>query len=274
LLASEADIERILASLDARHEFGSQLLLRGCKCTLLAGYLCTQLLTCADVWQTPEGGHGSHGPWVSDDLAEYGERIIPQFGLYNAQASYPMDEFARWIRINKYAHQRHGLKGMVPWVTTGFDGVLQPPQVLAQAVHMLVGGCTGFNIFSSKNDGDWDSWANMLAFTRAVELVLPYELIIAQGTLAYEQILLDSCTNVLAVSTMTYRDQYLIALSASDASIPMHVVLNTSHAFSGALYRLDDLMSGKHTNIATTGAELRFLASVGEDVALVLVSRL
>ena len=98
---------------------------------------------------TPQGGHGSHGPWVSDAMAKYGEQIVPQFGLYNAEASYPMDIFAKWIRINKQAHQSRGLNGMVPWVTTGFDGVLEPPQVLAQAVHMLAGGCTGFNLFCS-----------------------------------------------------------------------------------------------------------------------------
>ena len=111
---------------------------------------------------TPQSGHGSHGPWSSEMLAKYGEQIVPQFGLYNAQASYRIDIFAKWIRINKFAHQARGLRGMVPWVTTGFDGTFTASDVLSQAVHLFAGGATGFNVFCSSADGDWDSWANML----------------------------------------------------------------------------------------------------------------
>ena len=110
---------------------------------------------------TPQSGHGSHGPWSSEMLAKYGEKIVPQFGLYNAQASYRIDVFARWIRINKEAHQARGLRGMVPWVTTGFDGTFTASDVLSQAVHLFAGGATGFNVFCTAADGDWDSWANM-----------------------------------------------------------------------------------------------------------------
>ena len=86
---------------------------------------------------TPEGGHGSHGPWDAEMLAQYGEQIIPQFGLYNAQASYPIDVFTKWIRLNKEAHQARGLRELVPWVTTGFDGVFTEQQVFEQAVHLF-----------------------------------------------------------------------------------------------------------------------------------------
>jgi hypothetical protein len=30
---------------------------------------------------TPQSGHGSHGPWLSEALAAYGETIVPQFGM-------------------------------------------------------------------------------------------------------------------------------------------------------------------------------------------------
>jgi hypothetical protein len=205
---------------------------------------------------TPQGVHGAHGPWDSRALAAYGEKIVPQFGLYNAQASYPMDVFARWIRINKLAHQQHGLQGMVPWVTTGFDGPTTSSQTLAQAVHMLAGGCTGFAVFATAGDGDWDSWGDMLAFSKAVELVLPYEDVVAFGTVAYDEVITapsspthgravattlptaihstaagsrDSAeSNVLAVSALSYKGRYLIALSAVNASSPMHVTVNVS----------------------------------------------
>ena len=91
---------------------------------------------------------------------------------YNAQASYPMDVFAMWIRINKIAHEQKGLRSMVPWVTTGFDGPTTSTQTLAQAVHMLVGGCTGFAVFATAEDGDWDSWGTLNHFFKNTFLSL------------------------------------------------------------------------------------------------------
>ena len=183
-----------------------------------------------------------------------------------------MDVFAKWIRINKEAHQSRGLTGMVPWVTTGFDGVLEPPQVLAQVVHMLAGGCTGFNLFCSAADGDWDSWANMLSFSRAVELVLPYEAIIADGSVAYEAVVQAASSNVLAVSAMTHEQRYLIALSARDGSAPMQVALNASA--SPQEYELVDALSGKATPLPKAGRDLLQFSvqqRQGEEFALVVV---
>lgn len=182
---------------------------------------------------TPEGGHGAHGPWLAGALAQYGEQIVPQFGLYNAQASYPIDVFAKWIRMNKVAHETRGLHGMVPWVTTGFDGPTTAPQTLVQAVHLFAGGCTGFNIFCTAADGDCDSWGNMLAFTRAVQLVEPYEELVAFGSVAFSAVLTNgSNSNIFAVSAVEFHGQYLVALSAKDSAAPMHVVVNVSSSVS------------------------------------------
>jgi hypothetical protein len=90
----------------------------------------------------------------------------------------------------------------------------------------------------------------MLAFSRAVELVLKYEDIIDQGSVAYESFIIsrheghagssssiignDNVTiNVLAVSAMTYQQRYLVALSARDGSALMHVVVNVSGSTGG-----------------------------------------
>eukprot|EP01043_Picozoa_sp_COSAG02_P027472 COSAG02_NODE_1624_length_11594_cov_6.314833_2_plen_940_part_00 len=193
---------------------------------------------------TPEGGHGSHGPWDASMLAKYGEQIVPQFGLYNAQASYPIDEFAKWIRLNKQAHQKRGLHGMIPWVTTGFDGVFSDEQVFEQAVHLFAGGATGFNVFSDATDGDWDSWGTLLAFVRATELVLPYEEIVAFGDVAYFDLEYEaggggeSDQNVRAASAMKYQGQYLIALSPHEKASPMHVQVNISSSKGFVLHNL------------------------------------
>eukprot|EP01045_Picozoa_sp_COSAG04_P049244 COSAG04_NODE_19317_length_419_cov_0.640625_1_plen_48_part_10 len=48
----------------------------------------------------------------------------------------------------------------------------------------------------------------MLALTRAVELVLPYERIIHFGTVAFDTII--SSKNVVAASAMHHDGQYLI----------------------------------------------------------------
>lgn len=175
---------------------------------------------------TPQGGHGAHGPWLAGDLAIYGERIVPQFGLYNAQAGYPIELFAEWIRLNKAAHQDRGLTQMVPWVTTGFDGPTTVAQTFAQAAHLFAGGCTGYSMFATASDGDWDSWGNMLAFSRATALVLPFEEIIALGSVAYDAVQAPSAdTNVRAVSAVGYQGKYLLALSAVDGAVPMRVTV-------------------------------------------------
>jgi 4-alpha-glucanotransferase len=181
-------------------------------------------------------------------LAKYGEQIVPQFGLYNAQASYPIDVFAKWIRLNKQAHQAHGLRGMVPWVTTGFDGVLTESQVFEQAVHLFAAGATGFNVFSDAADGDWDTWGTLLGFVRATELVLPYEEIVAFGDVAFSDLLVptasgtsvigDSGDNVLAASAMKYQGQYLIALSPLERASPMHIEVNFSSSTGFVLHNL------------------------------------
>jgi len=220
---------------------------------------------------TPEGGHGSHGPWNSAMLAKYGEQIVPQFGLYNAQTSYPIAEFTRWIRINKEAHQARGLRGMVPWVTTGFDGVLEPAQVLAQAVHMLAGGCTGFNLFSSAADGDWDSWGNMLAFSKSVELVGPYEDIVVLGKVAHDAVSHKSSrSNVRAVSAMEFQGQFVIALSASDGEQPMQVSISIPSTME---YEWVNVLSGTSIPLSkgATLATLSVQQRAGEEFALVVV---
>ena len=115
---------------------------------------------------------------------------------------------------------------MMPWVTTGFDGVTSARDVLTQAVHMFVSGATGFAVFAMAADGDWDSWGNMLSFSRAVELILPYEDFVALGTVAFDAV--QATSNVRAVSAMSYQGKYLIALTAVDEAVAMHVTVNAS----------------------------------------------
>jgi hypothetical protein len=85
---------------------------------------------------------------------------------YNQQASDRIDELARWVRVNKLAHQAHGLRNMVPWVTTGYDGVFTTSHTYSQAVHMLAGGCTGFAVFATAGDGDWDTWGSVKSLAK------------------------------------------------------------------------------------------------------------
>ena len=226
---------------------------------------------------TPEGGHGSHGPWDASMLAKYGEQIVPQFGLYNAQASYPIDVFAKWIRLNKQAHQERGLRGMVPWVTTGFDGVFTEEQVFEQALHMFASGATGFNVFSDAADGDWDSWGALLAFVRATELVLPYEEVVAFGDVAFSDVAVGadagtrdggSDNNVLAVSAMKYHDQYLIALSPRNNSCPMRVEVNIS---SSVGFILRNLIDDVNTTLPPGDSALFQVQVTGNPVALVFL---
>jgi len=78
-------------------------------------------------------------------------------------------------------------------------------------------------------DGDWDSWGNMLSFSRAVELILPYEDFVALGTVAFDAVLQGQATsNVRAVSAMSYQGKLLIALTAVDEAAAMHVTVNAS----------------------------------------------
>eukprot|EP01043_Picozoa_sp_COSAG02_P028282 COSAG02_NODE_1708_length_11229_cov_14.784097_3_plen_921_part_00 len=225
---------------------------------------------------TPEGGHGSHGPWDAGMLAKYGEQIVPQFGLYNAQASYPIDVFAKWIRLNKQAHQAHGLRGMVPWVTTGFDGVFTENQVFEQAVHLFAAGATGFNVFSDAADGDWDTWGTLLGFVRATELVLPYEKIVAFGDVAFSDLLVAAESgasvdgggdNVLAAGAMKYKGQYLIALSPRDSASPMLIEVNVS---SSTGFVLHNVIDGKNTTLPpSTSAQFQVQLRPTDVVALV-----
>jgi hypothetical protein len=94
----------------------------------------------------------------------------------------------------------------------------------------------------------------MLAFSRAVEVVLPFEKVIAFGTVAYDNVvslasgvssgssgITYTAPNVLAVSALTYQGSYLIALSAKEASLPMQVSVN---ATSTSGFLLHDLIRG------------------------------
>ena len=85
----------------------------------------------------------------------------------------------------------------------------------------------------------------MLSFSRAVELVLPYEAIIADGSVAYESVVQAAGSNVLAVSAMAHEQRYLIALSARDGGRSMQVALNASA--SPHEYELVDALSGMAT---------------------------
>ena len=214
------------------------------------------------------------GPFTPELFAEFGERIIPQFGLYQTQASYPIDLFAKWIRDNRLAHETHGLRHMMPWVTTGFDGVTSARDVLTQAVHMLVSGATGFAVFAMAADGDWDSWGNMLSFSRAVELILPYEDFVALGTVAFDAVLQGQATsNVRAVSAMSYQGKYLIALTAVDEAAAMHVTVNAS---STTGFELRDVVRNESSSLPAgkrAAFEVRQHSSPGGFALVVLAPK-
>jgi hypothetical protein len=133
------------------------------------------------------------------------------------------------------------------------------------------GGCTGFNLFASAADGDWDSWGNMLAWSKSVELIGPYEDIVVLGKVAYEAVSHEAPrSNVRAVSAMDLPGKFVIALSASDAGQPMQVSVPIASTVD---YEWTDVLSGASTPLpkGATVAKLSVQQRTGEEFVLLVV---
>ena len=121
-----------------------------------------------------------------------------------------------------------------------------------------------------------------------MQLVQPYEDIVAFGTVAYAAVtpLVSSATgvvtdvdvdsrgrtaitNVMAISALAYQGRYLIALTATNGEAPMHVSVNVPGP-SG--YNLYDVMLGTKTSLPA-GTSAMFIATQrpNESVALVML---
>ena len=109
----------------------------------------------------------------------------------------------------------------------------------------------------------------MLSFSRATELVLPYESIIVEGTVAFETVEHTSASsNVLAVSAMMHEQSFLIALSARDGGLPMTVSINAPST-SGD-YEMVDVLTGEITPLSKE-LHLSVQQRTEEEFALVVV---
>ncbi len=137
--------------------------------------------------------------------------IIPQPSLYRFQPR--LDRFAQFVRLNRQALPP-GYE-LIPWITTGTYGEMAPARIFDVITHLFLNGATGFSLYSFD---DFDDMADYLYIAEAVGLLAPYEDIILDGELAFEDI--TEVDNAV-VSAMQLNGEYLIAVTPQDPKQPV-----------------------------------------------------
>ena len=169
-----------------------------------------------------------------------------------------IDGYSQLLRNNRAILPAHA--ELIPWITTGTYGELSPENIYDQVIHTFLNGATGFSVF----DSDFtDDMADTLNMTKAIGLISPYEDIVMDGDLAYNDI--SNISNA-TVSAMKLDGKYLLAVTPKDKSQPVSFKINTGTAND---YTLQDL---RHFT-ATTGdnATFSFSGTLSESTVMRLV---
>ncbi len=143
--------------------------------------------------------------------------IIPQPSLYKFQTR--LDRFVQFVRLNRGALPP-GYE-LIPWITTGTYGEMEPLRFFDVITHLFLNGATGFSLYSFD---DFDDMADYLYIAEAVGLLAPYEDVILDGDLAFEDI---SEVQNAVVSAMRLNDEYLIAVTPRDPARPVTFTVQT-----------------------------------------------
>jgi hypothetical protein len=177
--------------------------------------------------------------------------LIPQPSLYKFQRR--LDRFAEFVRRNRRALPP-GYE-LIPWITTGTYGEMDPARAFDLITHLFLNGATGFSLYSFD---DFDDMADYLYIAEAIGLLVPYEDIIVDGVLALEDI--EGVENAV-VSAMQLNGEYLIAVTPHDPTRPVtftvharrtsehHILYDLRHGTrqlyeSGAVQVTAELMEG------------------------------
>lgn len=93
-----------------------------------------------------------------------------------------LPRLVRQLRAEKRALMAAGGHNrFVPWLTVGAEGITTPPSTYDQLIHVFLNGASGFCYFA---DFHFTDMASYVAIAEVLALLVPYEDILLDGTLA------------------------------------------------------------------------------------------
>ena len=109
---------------------------------------------------------------------------------------------------------------MIPWLSSGTYGECDASVLFDATAHAFCNGATGIAFFQ---EADIDDMADLLMVSKAIGCISPYEEIVLDGDLAFDNI--TGASNCV-VSAMGLNGNYLLAVSPVDASKPVSFSVN------------------------------------------------
>lgn len=132
-----------------------------------------------------------------------------------------LGEFINLIRANKLALPEH--YDNMPILTTGTYNEIDPQMIFDQAIHTFLNGATGISYFG---ESSIDDMADILNISKAIKLVSPFEDLVMDGDVAYNDI---HDSNNAIISAMRQNSGYLIGVTPQDKTKNVSFFVQTNN---------------------------------------------
>eukprot|EP00039_Didymoeca_costata_P020902 m.342807 g.342807 ORF g.342807 m.342807 type:complete len:866 (+) comp21856_c0_seq1:104-2701(+) len=216
---------------------------------------------------SPKTNIGWYGtPFPDALMAQNGISMQPS--EYGPQHYLPALSYSlRMAKLRQAPMSAGKTRHLVPWLTACTYGQMTAAETLSSTLHSFGSGATGFSFFQADC---FDDMGKILALSRAIEFVVPFEDIFIKGTPA--NISMGADSNVLeAASGMTYGLDSWIVLTPTMGATQVKFNLKIDAAQPNTEFQVCTLNTGQVNAIVGQGPQLSISLTLSPDTNTVVV---